>query len=61
MTLVEFLLESSSEGTLLRILESGFDRIPVERRARAFTANDGGWSHQMRLIEKCLARSADQE
>jgi len=54
-TLVTFELEESSSGTLLRISESGFDMIPLERRAQAFTANDGGWSHQSRLIEKFLS------
>src|ERR1700761_1700612 len=31
----------------LTITESGFDRIPLARRAKAFAANDGGWAHQM--------------
>lgn len=56
MTLVEFRLEPCDEATLLRITESGFDRIPIERRAKAFTANEGGWSHQVWLIEKYLAQ-----
>lgn len=55
MTLVEFRLEEVPQGTLLTITESGFDRIPLERRAKAFTSNEGGWAHQLRLIEKYLA------
>jgi len=55
MTLVVFELREDSQGTLLRITESGFDRIPLARRAAAFQANDGGWSHQSRLIEKYLS------
>jgi len=35
-TLVEFTLEDVPEGTRLTIVESGFDRIPGERRATAF-------------------------
>jgi len=54
MTLVEFRLEEVAQGTLLTITESGFDRIPLERRAKAFTSNEGGWTHQLRLIEKYL-------
>lgn len=54
MTLVEFRLEEALQGTLLTITESGFDRIPLERRAKAFTSNDGGWTHQLKLIEKYL-------
>ncbi|MEZ5420354.1 MAG: SRPBCC family protein [Vicinamibacterales bacterium] len=50
MTLVEFVLEDAADGTTtLTITESGFDRVPLERRAQAFTANDGGWTHQIRL------------
>jgi uncharacterized protein YndB with AHSA1/START domain len=54
-TLVVFEFEEVPEGTLLTITESGFDRIPLERRAKAFTANEGGWEMQIQLIEKYLA------
>jgi len=57
-TLVVFELEDAPGGTLLTITESGFDRIPLARRAEAFTANEGGWAHQLRLIEKYLAQAA---
>jgi uncharacterized protein YndB with AHSA1/START domain len=57
-TLVEFQLEESAGGTLLTITESGFDRIPLARRAQAFAANEGGWTHQAKLIEKYLSRAA---
>ncbi len=49
-TLVEFTLSPVEGGTHVVITESGFDRIPLVRRAAAFTANDGGWSHQCRLL-----------
>jgi uncharacterized protein YndB with AHSA1/START domain len=52
MTLVEFHLEEIPEGTLLRIVESGFDRIPAARRAEAFRMNEGGWAGQVRNIER---------
>jgi uncharacterized protein YndB with AHSA1/START domain len=51
-TLVVFELEEVAQGTKLAITESGFDRIPLERRAKAFAANDGGWTVQLKLIEK---------
>jgi uncharacterized protein YndB with AHSA1/START domain len=41
-TLVAFELSEVAGGTLLRITESGFDRIPALRRAQAFEANQGG-------------------
>jgi uncharacterized protein YndB with AHSA1/START domain len=59
MTLIVFELEEASGGTLLKISESGFDKIPLERRAQAFKANEGGWEKQTKLIEKYLATSSD--
>lgn len=58
MTLVEFRLEEAAQGTLLAITESGFDCIPLERRAKAFTSNEGGWTHQLKLIGKYLHPSS---
>jgi uncharacterized protein YndB with AHSA1/START domain len=56
MTLVVFELAEVDGGTRLTITESGFDRIPLERRAKAFEANSGGWDKQTELIAKYLAR-----
>ena len=53
-----FDLEEVAGGTLLRISESGFDSIPLERRASAFEMNEQGWEAQMTLIEKYLAQRA---
>jgi uncharacterized protein YndB with AHSA1/START domain len=55
-TLVEFRLEKSSTGTLLTLTESGFDKVPAERRAEAFRMNDGGWTQQMKNIERHVAQ-----
>lgn len=55
-TLVEFVLAADGDGTRLTITESGFDKIALERRAQAFTANDGGWTHQLRLVAAYLAQ-----
>jgi uncharacterized protein YndB with AHSA1/START domain len=54
-TLVEFTLDQQHDGVLLRIVESGFDGIPAERRASAFEGNSEGWAAQTRLISKYLA------
>jgi uncharacterized protein YndB with AHSA1/START domain len=51
-TLVEFRLEDADGGTLLTIVESGFDQIPLARRAQAFRMNDQGWAAQTRNIER---------
>jgi uncharacterized protein YndB with AHSA1/START domain len=55
MTLVTFTLEPAEGGTMLRIVETGFDSIPIARRADAFEANEEGWDKQMQLIEKYLS------
>jgi uncharacterized protein YndB with AHSA1/START domain len=55
-TLVTFALDEVADGVLLTITESGFDRIPLERRAEAFKSNEEGWAIQTTLIEKYLAR-----
>jgi uncharacterized protein YndB with AHSA1/START domain len=57
-TLVCFELEDATDGILLTVTESGFDRIPLERRAKAFAENEGGWAAQMKLIEKYLAQAS---
>ncbi|MGB9332465.1 MAG: SRPBCC family protein, partial [Steroidobacteraceae bacterium] len=56
-TLVEFRLEKTAAGTLLVLTESGFDKVPAERRAEAFRMNDGGWAAQMKNIESHVSRS----
>lgn len=53
-TLVTFELEAVSEGTMVRITESGFDAIPLAKRAKAFTDNEQGWIIQATLLEKFL-------
>ena len=56
-TLVEFTLTEVDDGVLLRIVESGFDKIPAERRVSAFEANSQGWAKQTELVRKYLALS----
>jgi uncharacterized protein YndB with AHSA1/START domain len=58
MTLIVFELKEVAEGVQLTVSESGFDRIPIERRAEAFKANEGGWAHQLQLIRKYLEQQA---
>jgi hypothetical protein len=54
-TLVEFRLEKAASGTLLVLTESRFDKIPSDRRLNAFRMNDGGWTQQMKNIERHVA------
>jgi uncharacterized protein YndB with AHSA1/START domain len=55
-TLVEFRLEKTASGTLLVVTESGFDKLPGDRRLQAFRRNDGGWTEQMKNIENYVAQ-----
>lgn len=51
-TLVELVLTPVPEGTRLTVTETGFDRIPIARRARAFEMNSHGWAQQMENIAR---------
>lgn len=53
-TLVEFFLEKTASGTLLKVKESGFNKITASRRAEAFKMHSGGWEAQLQNIEKFL-------
>jgi uncharacterized protein YndB with AHSA1/START domain len=57
-TLIVFELQSVGQDIKLTVTESGFDQIPLERRANAFTANEGGWTMVVKLIEKYLAKNS---
>jgi len=57
-TLIEFRLEPQGDGTLLTLTESGFEKIPAERRAEAFRMNDGGWTQQMENIRRYVEDDA---
>jgi len=54
-TLVVFELTEVDGGTLLTVVESGLDNIPLARRATVFRLNSSGWDEQMRNIEKHVA------
>jgi uncharacterized protein YndB with AHSA1/START domain len=57
-TLVEFKLEKTGNGTLLLLTESGFDKIPSGRRDEAFRKNDGGWTAQMKNMERHVEQTS---
>lgn len=56
-TLIVFELEEVANGVMLTVTESGFDRIPLARRAKAFAANAQGWGMVVTLVEKYLAQT----
>jgi uncharacterized protein YndB with AHSA1/START domain len=49
-TLVTFELTDSAGGTLLKVVESGFDGVPPARRMEAFRENSAGWEIQLKNI-----------
>ncbi|HWC20063.1 MAG TPA: SRPBCC family protein [Terriglobales bacterium] len=51
-TLVTFELHEIKDGTLVKVTESGFDRISLARRAKSFESNMQGWQIQMRNIRE---------
>src|SRR5262249_43348316 len=57
-TLIVFTLKEASNGLMLTVTESGFDRIPLARRAKAFEANEQGWGMVIKLIEGYLRDAA---
>jgi len=56
-TLVEFILQPTATGTLLRVVESGFDKLPAHRHDEAFRMNEGGWAIQLTNIAEYLVHA----
>jgi uncharacterized protein YndB with AHSA1/START domain len=57
-TLVVFELEEVAGGTMLRVVESGFDDVPLARRAQAYRMNGEGWTYPMGAIERHVGTAA---
>jgi uncharacterized protein YndB with AHSA1/START domain len=57
-TLVEFTLQPAAKGTLLTVKESGFDKLPPDRRLQAFRMNVNGWEQQMKSLEAYVCQAA---
>ena len=55
MTLVSFTLEPADGGTMLTVVESGFDALPPKRREQAYKANAAGWDLIVQLVAKYVA------
>ena len=53
-TLVEFIIEPSGDGSKLTVRESGFERLPEEKRLQVFRDNHGGWEAQAENIREFL-------
>lgn len=60
MTLVTFTLEDAQGGIKVTVVESGFDKLPAERRAKAFASNSEGWTMVVTLLEKWVATNSQR-
>ncbi|MES2153251.1 MAG: SRPBCC family protein [Pseudomonadota bacterium] len=55
-TLVTFTLaDVPGQGTLLTVVESGFDKVPLHRRQEAFRMHSGGWEAQVKNIARYVS------
>jgi uncharacterized protein YndB with AHSA1/START domain len=46
-THVEFTLEPDGDGTVLRVVETGFAQLPVDTRRDTYDAHSAGWSREL--------------
>ncbi|HLJ49426.1 MAG TPA: SRPBCC family protein [Bryobacteraceae bacterium] len=51
-TTVTFTLEPISTGTRLSVSETGFEGVALERRAKVYKDNAGGWAEVVTWIQK---------
>jgi uncharacterized protein YndB with AHSA1/START domain len=58
MTLVEFTLKDADGGTMLTVVETGFDSLAPERRAATLKSNTNGWAQQMTALETYLSKNS---
>ncbi len=58
MTLVVFELEDAPGGTLVTVVETGFDGLPASRYDKAFRENTDGWREQMEALERYVTSHA---
>jgi uncharacterized protein YndB with AHSA1/START domain len=56
-TLVVIELHDAKEGILLKVTESGFDKVPATRRQEAFMRNTGGWEWQLKNIANYVSQN----
>lgn len=52
-----FTLTETAEGTLVKVVESGFSKLSPSIRSRAKTGNDDGWKLQMNNLFDYVSKS----
>jgi uncharacterized protein YndB with AHSA1/START domain len=58
MTEVEFRLTEAEGGTLVTVVETGFDHLSPARRARVFEENTNGWAIQLESLTRYAGQGA---
>jgi len=46
-TYVEFTLEPEQDGTVLRVVETGFAQLPLDTRSETYDSHSQGWSREL--------------
>jgi len=46
-TYLEFTLEPDREGTVLRVVETGFAQLPLDTRRKTYDSHSAGWSQEL--------------
>lgn len=59
-TLVEFILTSEANGTLIRVVESGFTKLSTteDNRIKFIRGNTEGWKQQFDYLQQRIKKSA---
>jgi hypothetical protein len=55
---VEFRLTEVEGGTLVTVVETGFDHLSLARRARVFEENTNGWAIQLESLTRYAGQGA---
>ena len=53
-TYVEFTLAADGDGTLLRVVETGFAQLPVETRRETYDSHREGWERELAELAEHL-------
>jgi uncharacterized protein YndB with AHSA1/START domain len=53
-TYVEFTLEPHGDGTLLRVVETGFAQLPVDTRLETYESHSEGWARELAELAEHL-------
>ena len=53
-TYVEFTLEPDGDGTVLRVVETGFAQLPVESRRDTYDSHRDGWTRELAELAEHL-------